>query len=582
MAKIKIYGDLTYEEQQDLETLNALKEILKTQLEHPNSDPSFKQLERQISRLTERKRKADEKAQEKLARAKLKADKLQAQLDKQEKIEKEKQARIEVKEQKMIDSTTGIDTLISAQNIWQSGARKSVWMLQEVIADSYGRYPWTSLDQQTLLNRFAQLRFTCRSPDGTIFSAFEEFRTKMQNIPRLYNTLTMTYDPPGPMELNILHTKFCEMHPTDSDYHWFFDAEFESVSGELNDPGCKEQLENLIYWKYTEPSNIMIPHIACSDLGRTGKGLLSGCVCMVLFSGNVADNLSMASLVGQFNSLVPGKAIICINEAAIEKTNHEALKQFCGSPYIKVEEKYQSPFQVKNIALLLIFSNDINGPVRLSGTESDKRFCVFSSETTIYKTVVRYMKEKEDIDMTEDEARHWVETKGEEILSSPEEVGRWLNHMSKRDIDKSKVKAFRPRAYDKFFEKQQPFWLSTAIALMTDPGFTFITNGLLNKILTDTHKGDGIKHGPKMRTELIKKYIERYKLPIEFVENAVIVPKNKIVGTKASYDAHLYPRKDGRKYRDIWKKATWSPITQDEYPSTDHEYLDDYGRVAWN
>jgi hypothetical protein len=270
----------------------------------------------------------------------------------------------------------------------------------------------------------------------------------------------------------------------------------ESVSGG-RDEETIEHLQKLILAKYQHPENIFLPNIFCNDTGSTGKSLLNHRFLMRLFGGAVALNCSMEHLTGRFNSSIAGKAIIYINETTREKVDQDKLKAFLGSPTFKVEEKYERAVDADNCGMVFSAANGSGGSVSLSGDGSDRRYSIFSAKKSLYEVVCEYFLEKENKIVSLDDAKVWVETVGQYILSDADQVGKWLVVMILKYGDIVTLDAIKGRAYNTLLERQRGAWLDTVEEVFTQPDFEYITEQLLLDLVREVNKGELI---PKKKT----------------------------------------------------------------------------------
>lgn len=238
---------------------------------------------------------------------------------------------------------------------------------------------------------------------------------------RWFHNQTMTFGEVGASTLNRLVWNFLEPLD-DAPHHWMFDALMESLGG-----GREENithLERVIAAKHRDPSNYLLPVVAISDGGGTGKSLLAEIVLPIIFGRNlVSPNISMADVTGQFTASVTGKAVLFINESIHDKYDENALKRIAGSKTIRSERKGKDATEVDQTALIFVVGNGAQGSVRLTGSDIDRRFSVITNRKPLREVVANRLC------ITPAEAKKYIETEGQAILRDHAEVARWLHHI---------------------------------------------------------------------------------------------------------------------------------------------------------
>ena len=457
-----------------------------------------------------------------------------------------------------------IGELITEYNIWQAGTGALLWYLQEKHQNEYGARVWSCLKTETLKARFPQLNNYIRGTDGLAdHSSYIDFTSQVVNEDRIFNKLVQSWtQKTGNGTLNIIHSNFCVPHETESNYHWIMDAVMESITGG-NDQDNLEHMQKILIGKYLHPENIFLPNIFCNDAGTTGKGLLAARFLTRLFGGSVADNCNIEHLTGKFNGAIAGKAIICVNETSRDKVDQEKLKAFLGSPTFKVEEKYEKAFDADNCGLVFCSANGSTGGVTLSGEGSDRRFSIFSSKTNIYKVVVKYFAAEENRVISENDARIWIESTGQNILHDTLEVSKWIHAMILKYGDVKEVKAIKNKAYQDLIDRQRGAWTQTVEDVFEDPTFTYIREWLLRDLILHVNKGEMIPGKNRMREE-IERLIKDRGLSVVW-RNRVSIGKHDI-------------------RRTVWKKDDGSnygtgTVKEDE---TKYGHTDTNGRWIWD
>jgi hypothetical protein len=431
------------------------------------------------------------------------------------------------KAQQARDAEMDIDDLVKLYNFHVKASGSAVWYYQNLEPNVYGVRDWVGVRRDALVAAFPQLDTVVRMGDGLEdFNVLKEFNKKLVKAGRRFSKIIQSYHNQT-NALNIMHQGFCM--PADDgaeDYHWIFDAVLESLSGGA--PGTEEfqALQRTIWAKYLHPENIYIPHIViCDVLGRGGKGLTSNTFLRRLFNGKIADNCNIDHIIGKFNAVVAGKALIVVNETNRSRVDSERTKAFLGSPSIPVELKGQDVYYADNTALVIFVTNDINGGVNVGGTLSDNRFSFFRVNQNIYQVCQRYMRERESREMTELEIKQWIEGRGQDagqvILHDEYEVGRWINAQAAGLGDVTHVEPVHAAEYQRIVDKQRGAWTHTVDSVFEDPAFEYIRFQLLYDMIRYYNRGEMLPGKNRMRDE-VERLIRDRGYNIELCDRAHI------------------------------------------------------------
>jgi hypothetical protein len=472
------------------------------------------------------------------------------------------------------ESEIEIAKIIDEYNFYMSGTGNSVWFYQSKTEDQFGNRNWVSIKKDALQANFSITDVYIRMGEGQEdYSSFKQFNKMLVEQRRTFTNVIQSYtDQPGC--LNIMNSNFC-LPSADgrTDYHWIFDAIIESISGDERE-GTKSfiPLQQTLWSKYLHPNNPFLPNLFIRDQdGRAGKGLISNTFLRRLFNGKVADNCNTDHVTGKFNSVIAGQAVIVVNETKRDKVDVERMKAFLGSPKILIEAKYQVPYLADNTGLVMSYSNEITGGITLSGTQSDNRYSLFKTTKNIYQTCQRYFKELDERELSLDEVKTWIEgtdsSSGQNLLSSAEQVGRWINAMVEKHGDITAVKPCHGDEYRALIDRQRGSWTQTVEQVFNDPKFTFIRADLLERLIRHFNHGEVIPGRNRMREEILRLIKDR-DMSVELKERAKIY-ENKL-------------DKDGYQ-RTIWKKISFTQTVNGSLYDTDHEYMtEDNGRIVWN
>jgi len=480
-----------------------------------------------------------------------------------------KKQRAAVEKANRVSSTEmSLGEVINTYNFHVQSSGSAVWYYQTADLDMFGNRNWYSIKKDALQAAFPVTDVRVRMGEGTEdYNSLKEFNIQLVKQGRVFNRVIQSYkDEPG--ALNLMNKNFClPAQDGSTDYHWIFDAVLETVSGgPPGDPETFEALQRTIFAKYLHPENPYIPNPTIRDVnGRAAKGLMANTFLKRLFNGNIADNCNADHVIGKFNGVIAGKAVVVVNETNRSKIDSERTKAFLGSPRILVENKYQVPYYADNTCLVFFFTNDINGGVNVSGTSSDNRFSFFRVRQNIYKTCIRYFKEREGRDMTEREVQDWIEgtdlDSGQIILFNEEQVGKWICAMLAKFGDVRVVEPVHGAEHRAIIDKQRGAWTKKVEQVFEDSNFKYIRAALLDDLIREFNKGEMLPGRNKMRDEIERLIFDR-GYPVEFVQRGLVN-----VGIKTT------------RQLPIWRLTNLGTVNQDE---SDYGHEDNNGRWVWD
>ena len=437
----------------------------------------------------------------------------------------DREIKIATKKSKIEASSLTLQQIITDYNVCkvQSGG-KLYWMYQDLDKDAYGNREWKMVTKDVLRTNFYQLNLHIRGSDGQPdYDAFNEFNRLLVDQDKGFHKITQSYRKPAGLsngELNVMNKEFAKPSSDKSkDYHWFFDTIYKTLSGG-SDKNTKEHLEQILLAKWQHPENVFLPGIFINDDGGTFKDLFVVQHLTPLFGGNVLYNGTVDHLLGKFNSLIAGKAIVHISEVQRDKVNMNRLKSNMGAPVILVEAKYEIPYQADNTGLVFSVGNGTQGSVTLSGENQDRRYSIFSPKIDGYDNLIADMKKFEGKNLTREEADEWIIAVGQNIVSNTEQIGKWLSAKIEQYRDIKHLRPIKNEAYHSLIEEQRASWLSYVETVFSEPNFEYIRHELLIKLLHEFNKG----FNPASRTmkHEIERLIRDRKLPIVHQERAYI------------------------------------------------------------
>jgi hypothetical protein len=512
----------------------------------------------------ERLQQAKEKEQARLAKVQDRIAKEQekdAERIAKEEIQRIREIETEAEEQErrnaindqVATSKLTLQEIINKHNYHQiKKGNKLMWYFQRDEVDEFGNRIWDSIGKEVVKAKHFQLSLFIPGRKGeSNYSALDEFSKLLMDQGRSFNNVIQSYRAPAGVhngELNIMNKEFAKPSVDGSkDYHWFFDVIFTSLSGGTC-KDTKEHLEKLLLAKWQHPENTFLPGIFINDKGATLKDLFANVFLRHLFGGNVLYNGSIEHLLGKFNAVIAGKAIVHVSEVKRDKVNVDKLKSILNAPKLMVEQKFEIPYEADNTMMLFSVGNGSQGSVTLSGENQDRRYSIFSPPGDGYDLLIAAMQGLEGIKMTREEADNWIVSAGQYILMDPIQMGKWL---SAKIADYGDIKHLRPirnEAYHKLIDKQRASWTSIVETVFEDPNFEYIRTELLRELVMQYNKG-GFTPARETMTEEIERLIRDRGYSVVKQRNSTIK-----TGISATYQ------------RTTWRKNAMFNENSTEFP----------------
>jgi hypothetical protein len=297
---------------------------------------------------------------------------------------------------------------------------------------------WTPHSRSSLVNH--DPRLDTRNTDY-----FRLFTRVLHADGRWFRNHARTFAPVGPGTLNMLRWDF--LKPKPGTHNIVFDLLMASLGD-----GRKENIEHIekvLVAKLLNPSNYTLPTIVLSDDGGTGKSLFAEKLLPTIFGHDlVAPNVAMDEVTGQFNSHLTGKAIWFINENRPDANDQDGIKRVLGSATIRSERKGKDAKSASNTALVFVAGNFTLGAIKLAGTEVDRRFSILCNRKPLHY----YTAEVFGLDA--EAAKTWMWDTGQHLISDPEEVAKWLNHLIEKHGRVSQVMALHGEDYHNMLKGQ--------------------------------------------------------------------------------------------------------------------------------
>lgn len=184
--------------------------------------------------------------------------------------------------------------------------------------------------------------------------------------------------------------------------------------------------------------------IIFTGIQGTGKDTLISAIGKLIGSSFTNSESKVENFLGTHAEGLVEKLLVAFNESEASKSfGYEGLmKTLISDDKLTVNKKYQLPYQVRQIARLLVFSNKPN-PIKFDGVSKDRRFIAF-------KTTTKYSRSKyEDF---------WG--KMYKIMDRPEFAASFYYYLNNIDVDNYKWKRERKKVltetYRDMVRKQLP------------------------------------------------------------------------------------------------------------------------------
>jgi hypothetical protein len=385
-------------------------------------------------------------------------------------------------------------------------------------------------------------------------------------IARLHCTYTFNIDK-YPQTLNLFDATDW-LKPAAGKHHWIFDVLIQSLG--CNKTENMEHLKEVITYKYEHPDCWLLPCLVIYGADRVGKNVMVDAVLHTIFAGRTISATS-DFLISDFNSMLKGAVVACINETVVGKHDCAKLYATLAAERLPINEKGVPQYFVDSTALFIIGSNDWTGGTMLDRSEADERLSILCCERGM---TLRYWVAKHQ-GINEDEAQQWLWTEGKRVFCDPYEVGKWLNHLLQTYGGRQQPRALHGADYTEVMDIQQKIDESIIKAVFADEAFEYIS-------VLDLHEGYqflckergcpypiGLKlfnkrakmwlndHMPHIikHTETITSYKEDDDIPAHMKKKRVLTDKTVWENPKAGADVKQNNRS---KYLDlVGYKTVW-------------------------
>ncbi len=318
----------------------------------------------------------------------------------------------------------------------------------------------------------------------------EALTLALQQMGRIHKDLTFSYrDLPSADYFNLCSRKGW-LQPASEQHHWLFDVLIDTLSGGKAENA--EHLMRVLCYKYRHPGEFRLPCLLLHGEGGIGKNLLVDRILYALFDGQTVSLLADNAL-GQFNSLIKGKAVALVDESAADDTSRSKVKSIVHNARLTLNEKGIPEVKIDNTPLWLIGTNESEGGLFLDRSEADRRFSVIHIEKG--RTLIRRIADTQGWSL--DEARQWMLTEGNRISGDPQEVARWLGHLVGRFGNHPLPVALHGEDFRRLMNIQKPPHETIAEAVFQDLSFTHIER----KVLFMGYKACALRAGKKAVAE---------------------------------------------------------------------------------
>jgi hypothetical protein len=295
----------------------------------------------------------------------------------------------------------------------------------------------------------------------------EAVTISMQDMGRIHKDMTYSYrDLPNGDYFNMV-SRTNWLKPADGQHHWLFELLMFTLGGGKDEN--IEHLERVIAYKYMHPEEFRLPCLLIHGEGGIGKNLLVDKILHLIFDSQTVSLLSDNAL-GQFNSLIKGKAVALIDESAADNTSRSKVKSIVHNGRLTLNEKFMPECKIDNTPLWIIGTNESEGGIFLDRSEADRRFSVIHAEKG--RTLVQNIADAHDWTLLD--GQQWMVTEGNRICGDVREVAKWLGHLTRRYGNQPLPLALHGEDFRRLLDIQKPMDEGIAEAVFLDPDFLYI------------------------------------------------------------------------------------------------------------
>lgn len=338
----------------------------------------------------------------------------------------------------------------------------------------------------------------------------------LESIDAIKDTTTYSFDIVPPNILNLLSKKHWLKPEKHKEQHskWF-DILLKSLGRDFKEN--IEHIEQLIYWKHKNPSDLL-PCVCWHGEGGVGKNVLM-LLLEEIFGKHQVAQINFSNISGTFNEVLGGKTVVFFDESGAAKDDMDKLKQIVGNKTLTIRGLYKAEIKVDNTAMYFIGTQDQRGAISLGGDGSDRRWSILN--LPFGKKLSNYVAEEENI--SESEAFTLIK---DEIIpnffQNAQEIETWLFHLYEKYRELETAPAALHGEDFKALKNSQKSVYDELFADIFDDNFEKITRKelfdnykMLKMEITPDWKTDTMSH----MVEKAKKYIAINKLNIKYVDN---------------------------------------------------------------
>lgn len=305
------------------------------------------------------------------------------------------------------------DEVFANRDIYYVQAHDKIYEYNRAWVDA----PWTFYECRAFRNEHAALR----ENDG-----WSLLMSWLKARGRYFQRATYSFaEQPGTV-LNFMRVDHW-LKPNEGEPNQWYDVLMLALGGGTQDG--KDHIEQLLVWKYQHPNDFLLPCVNWFDEGGVGKNLFVDGLLGAIFGREQVCSVGLDHLTGPFNSVIKGKTVVLMNEAASRKVDMEKFKNMVGQPDLMINEKMIPQYRVDNTPLYFIATNDPMS-IPVEGKSSDRRWSLIHLRRSIYSFVA------EELNCGEVEAKRLWEDKLADELKDPENLRVWIGHLLEkwRDI----------------------------------------------------------------------------------------------------------------------------------------------------
>lgn len=301
---------------------------------------------------------------------------------------------------------TTFDEVFAGRDIYYVLALDKIFEYNRQWSDS----PWTFYDCRAFRNEHA----TLRDNDG-----WASLMVWLKRNGRYFKRATYSFKAQPDTVLNFMRTDHW-LRPEDGEPNRWYETLLLALGGG-NQEG-KDHIEQVLVWKYLHPDDFLLPCVNWFDEGGVGKNLFVDGLLGAIFGREQVCSVGLDHLTGQFNSVIKGKTVVLMNEAANRKVDMEKFKNMVGQPDVMINEKKIPQYRVDNTPLYFIATNDPMS-IPVEGKQSDRRWSLIHLRRSIYSFVA------EELNCSELDAKRLWEDQFADELKDPANLRVWLSHI---------------------------------------------------------------------------------------------------------------------------------------------------------